>query len=202
MPPPSDDQVSLFQLLGEHGAFDGAKVGLPSMGEDVGHRFVLARSMSSSMSTGCQSSRLANARARVVLPAAMKPTREILSAFTATDLGQANHRDAEPQRSTAKTAVRLVGLRRHDEVARPELVEQHRAFDRAEIRPRRVSRRCSATVWRSRCSISSSMSTARQSETPGERPRHRRLAGPHESDQVDLVRVHATSRSSVSKKPG
>src|SRR5262249_43004918 len=38
--------------------------------------------MSSSMSTACQSRRLASARASVVFPAAMKPTRYTLSAFT------------------------------------------------------------------------------------------------------------------------
>ena len=39
-------------------------------------------------------------------------------------------------------------------------------------------------------------------EPPGERPREGRLAGGHETDQVNLVGLHATSRSSVSKKPG
>ena len=36
----------------------------------------------------------------------------------------------------------------------------------------------------------------------GERPRQRRLARGHETDQIDLFRSHATSRSRVSKKSG
>ena len=32
-------------------------------------------------------------------------------------------------------------------------------------------------------------------EAPGQRAGHRRLAGPHEPDEVDLVGFHATSRS-------
>ena len=39
-------------------------------------------------------------------------------------------------------------------------------------------------------------------EPLAERARHRGLAGAHEADQVDLVGLHARSRSSVVEEPG
>ena len=59
-----------------------------------------------------------------------------------------------------------------------------------------------ATDRRSRASIRSSMSSTRQ---PSRRPSARatvRLAGAHEADQIQLVRLHARSDSSTEKNSG
>ena len=60
----------------------------------------------------------------------------------------------------------------------------------------------SATVRRSRASISSSMSSARQPSRAAERPRHGRLAGRHEADEVDLVGRHRVSARELVEEPG
>ena len=70
-----DDEVPGLELVGEHGAFERPEVRLAVAREDVGDGHVLALLDQLVDVDGAQSSRLASARASVVLPAAMKPTR-------------------------------------------------------------------------------------------------------------------------------
>ena len=65
----------------------------------------------------------------------------------------------------------------------------------------------SATVRRSRASMSSVHIFGAPAEAPRQRLRQRRLAGRHEPDEVDLVRLqertrHSQSDSSVAKNSG
>ena len=67
---------------------------------------------------------------------------------------------------------------------------------------RRAARRWSAMSRRSRCSMRSSMSSARQSRRRASARATRGLAGAHESDQIDLVGLHATQPLEVVEEAG
>jgi len=90
---------------------------------------------------------------------------------------------------------------RDDRVARVQLILEHGALDRPEVRlaapredvrDRHMLARFDHFVDVRRAPV----------EPRRQRARDGRLAGRHEAHEIDLVRLHAISRSSVSKKSG
>src|SRR5262245_14819709 len=97
-------------------------------------------SIASSMSTACQPRRFASARATVVLPAPMKPTRYTFSARTAVDelferLEEARIRDVD--RLGAVDARRPIGGQRRDRERHGHAVIALRVGDAAGRTPGR-----------------------------------------------------------------
>ena len=103
-------------------------------------------------------------------------------------------RPTAPSRVDSRAVLRVnegAAAGRDDDVARRAAAPGARRAPTARKYGSPCSAKMSATAARSRCSISSSMSSTRQSEAARQRACHRGLAGAHEADQVDLVGLHA-----------